>query len=125
MENALDSHAAGEAETEHCRMIRLAETDEHRRKERTGHSQQKRERKGRRTGSGDEGRTMLCFICIYMHVCMYLCMCAYVDVGPAAGLYDGGDVGGGGWTMRAYTGWQDSCVHLLPRGPEGLLGALG
>ena len=45
MVNAVDSHAKGEAETEPYRMIRVARTKVHRRKERTDHSQQKREKR--------------------------------------------------------------------------------
>ena len=58
MENAIDSHATGKAETKPHRMIRVAETEIQRGKERTDHSRQKKKRKGRRTGSGDEGRTI-------------------------------------------------------------------
>ena len=74
MEHGIDSHATGEAEEEPHRMIRVAETEVHRRKERTDHSRQKTERKGRRTGSGDEGRTMLLLICKRMYVCVCECV---------------------------------------------------
>ena len=48
MVHAIDSHATGKAETEPYRMISIAETEVHRGKERTDHSRQKTERKGRR-----------------------------------------------------------------------------
>ena len=93
MENAIDSHATGEAGTEPHRMIRVAETEVHRRKERTDHSQQKREK--RKENRERRRRENDALFNLYVYVCIYLCMCAYVDVGYGAGLYDDGGVGGG------------------------------
>ena len=57
-------------------------------------------------------------VCI---LCVLLCVSHLnVDLLMAMMAWAGGRMK----TIRAYTGWQDSCVYLLSRGPEGLLGAL-